>query len=218
MFGVLLNVGSSSANPNGRGRIFKDFTFEYLPIPETRKTTVKVPTYRELGFANVRYPDLPVHLDPEFDTFTYGHVIRGFGDVLSILKLQKNDALFFYATLQKENGWTPSIIGYFKDVERYDCRGITTEEIRNLKSKGFADNAHLKRENPHVDFLIKGGKGSKLLKKAFPLAEENNSAELHHSLKKIIYTATGKKIETGKPWFRWTLISNDYLSLLNIIE
>jgi len=34
MLGIFVNVGSSCPNPNGRGRISKDFTFEYLPIPE----------------------------------------------------------------------------------------------------------------------------------------------------------------------------------------
>lgn len=69
MLGVLTNVGSSDSNPNGRGRIFKDYTFEYLPIPEQRKTAQKVSTYRDLGLGHVRYPDLPVHLDPEFQTY-----------------------------------------------------------------------------------------------------------------------------------------------------
>lgn len=70
MSGVIINVGSSSSNPNVRGRIFKDLTFEYLPIPEGQRTRERVPTYRELGLTHARYPDLRVHLDPEFETFT----------------------------------------------------------------------------------------------------------------------------------------------------
>ncbi|HML01895.1 MAG TPA: hypothetical protein VK487_00825 [Candidatus Bathyarchaeia archaeon] len=91
-----MNVGSSSANPNGRGRIFRDSTFEYLPVLEVAKTTTRILTDRELGFANVRYPDLPVHLDPEFETFTYGHVKRGFGDVKSILELFRISILYIF--------------------------------------------------------------------------------------------------------------------------
>jgi len=97
MFGVFINVGSSSNNPNGRGKISKDGTFEYLPIPEVAETARKVPTYRDLGFAGVRSPDLSVHFDPEFETFTYGHVKRGFGDTSSLVRLRedkKRDSVF----------------------------------------------------------------------------------------------------------------------------
>jgi len=218
MVSVLINVGSSSSNPNGRGCIFKDFTFEYLPIPESERTAEKVPSYRELGFRHVRFPDLPVHLDPEFETFTYGHVRRGFGDVRSLLRLEKKDVLFFYATLQREDVWSTYIIGYFRNVDVLDCRRLSIEEILKLKSREFANNAHLKRVNPSVDLLIKGGKGSELLKKAFPLAEEDNRLELRKSLRTLIWTATGKKIRSGTPWFRWTLTCNYLGSLLFRIQ
>lgn len=218
MFGVLINVGSSSSNSNGRGRIFDDFTFEYLPIPETEETVEKVPTYRELGFLNVKFPNLPVHLDPEFGTFTYGHVKRGFGDIECLLRFKKESVLFFYATLQKREKWYPCIIGYFRKLQVYDCRELTREQILSFKYKGFMNNAHLKREDPSVDFLIKGGMGSKLLKRAFPLAESNDTLELRKSLKDIIHTATGKRIESGKPWFRWTFVSSDCERLLAAIN
>jgi len=218
LFSVLLNVGSSGSNPNGRGRIFEDFSFEYLPIPETEETKVKVPTYRELGFSCVKFPDLPVHLDPEFETFTYGHVKRGFGDIECLLKLKRDNILFFYVTLQKREKWYPCIIGYFTNLELHDCRELTREQIQSFKYKGFANNAHLKRIDPYVDFLIKGGKGSQLFKKAFPLSEDSNPRELRKSLRDIILTATGKKIESGKPWFRWTLTCNKTDKLLRMVE
>lgn len=217
MVGVLINVGSSSSNPNGRGRIFKDYTFEYLPIPESNRTREKVPTYRGLGFGQVKFPDMPVHLDPEFEAFTYGHVRRGFGDLQNLLKLAKNDVLFFYATLQKKNNWSTYIIGYFRNLYIFDCRRLSMKEILSLKSKGFANNAHLKRVDPSVDLLIKGGDGSKLLEKAFPLAEDNDPLVLKKSLKDLIHTATGKAIRDGTPWFRWMLTCNDPNLLLQEI-
>lgn len=218
VFGVLINVGSSSSNPNGRGRIFKDNTFEYLPIPEEEETRESVPKYRDLGFVHVKYPNLPVHLDPEFETFTYGHATRGFGDVQNLVKLGKEDVLFFYATLQKEDDWSPYIIGYFKSPSVIDCRKLSEEEIFNLKTKGFKNNAHLKRIDPYIDFLIKGGEGSRLLQKAFPLAEDKNHGMLRESLEDTILTATGKKIKAGTPWFRWTLVSDNCSKLLAMIE
>jgi hypothetical protein len=218
MFGVLVNIGSSSSNPNGRGRIFKDCTFEYLPIPEFGKTTERVPTYRDLGFDNVKFPDLPVHLDPEFQTFTYGHVKRGFGDIQSLLRLVESDVLFFYATLQNEERWSPYLIGFFRNLEVHDCRKLSTEQVLCFKSIGFSNNAHLKRVHPSVDLLIKGGEESKLLEWAFPLAEECNQLAPRKTLTDIIHTATGREILSGTPWFRWTLTSDRAEELLDRIE
>jgi hypothetical protein len=217
MFGVLINVGSNSSNPNGRGRVFGDLTFEYLPIPESEQTAERVLTYGELGFNSVKFPNLPVHLDPEFETFTYGHVRRGFGDVGTLLRLREdqNGVLFFYSTLQKENDWFPYIIGYFRNLRIHDCRRLAKEELRKLKSEGFSNNAHMKRIDPSVDFLIRGGEGSGLLKTAFLLSANGDRSVLRESLKNTILTATGKKIKKGKPWFRWTMLTSKADELLH---
>jgi len=216
--GVLINVGSSSRDPNGRGRIFNDSSFEYLPIPEGSQTRGKVPTYRDLGFTDVTFPELPVHLDPEFKTYTYGHVRRGFGDITNLLRLEEGNTLFFFATLQQERYWSTYIIGHFKIENIYDCRQLSTQEILSFKSRGFASNSHLKRVNPSVDLLIKGGKGSKLLRRAFPLAEKQDHLALRNSLRDIIFTATGKKILSGTPWFRWTLTCESADELHRLIQ
>ena len=218
MFGLLVNVGSNGTNPNGRGRIFKDYTFEYLPIPESEETRQKVFTYRQLGFRHLRFPDLPVHLDPSFETFTYGHVKRGFGDIRTFLRLTANDVVFFFATLQKKEGWSTFIIGYFGNPKVYDCRRLSAKEILGFKSKGFADNAHLKRLNPSVDLLIKGGKNSRLLKRAFPLAEDHDHLELRKPLRSNICTLTGKTVQHGTPWFRWILSCRNPIQLLDMIS
>lgn len=218
MICILINVGSGASNPNGRGRVFNDGTFEYLPLPETRETTENVPTYRELGFSQVYFPDLSVHLDPEFKTFTYGHVERGFGDVKCLKELKVGDLLAFYATLQLDNQWSPFIVGYFRIQHIRDCRGLSIDTILALKSEGFENNAHLKRVDPNVDFLIKGDKTSRLLDRAFPLAKDKNPLEMRASLKDFILTPTGKKIENGKPWYRWTLVCKEGSRLLSMIE
>lgn len=218
MFGLFINVGSNSTNPNGRGRIFEDYTFEYLPIPESEETRQEVFTYRQLGFTHVRSPDLPVHLDPAFETFTYGHVRRGFGDIRTLLRLTEKDVVFFFATLQKKEGWSTFIIGYFRNPKVYDCRRLSAKEILRLKFKGFASNAHLKRMNPSVDLLIKGGKNSRLLKRAFPLAEEYDHLKLRKPLRDTIFTLTGKKIQHGAPWFRWVMSCENPIRLLDMIS
>jgi hypothetical protein len=218
LFGVLLNVGSRNLDPNGRGRIFRDFTFEYLPLPEIEETIENVPTYRQLGFRHVQFPDLPVHLDPEFETFTYGHVRRGFGDIESLLRLKGKSVLFFYANLQKGNKWFPYVIGFFKNPRIYDCRKLSIKEILALRTIGFAENTHLKRVNPSVHMLIKGDKGSQLLKKAFPLAEKDKPLTLQKGLRSSVHTATGKIIRPRTPWFRWTLICNSSELLHKVLE
>ena len=101
------------------------------------------------------------------------------------------------------------------NVEVFDCRKLSIEQILKLKSRGFGENAHLKRVDPSVDLLIKGGDGSRLLRKAFRLAEDYNHLALRKSLRAIISTATGKKIRSGTPWFRWTLTCNNPDQLLH---
>lgn len=213
-------MGSSSNNPNGRGRIFQDGTFEYMPIPEVAETARKVPTYRDLGFASVKFPDLPVHFDPEFETFTYGHVRRGFGDTSSLVRLRedKKGILFFYATLQKDENWAPYLIGYFKELQIHDCRGKSKKEILKLENSGFSNNAHLKRLDPSVDFLIKGGEDSRMLKRAFKLAEGLGNERIAKKLKKIVLTASGKKVKSGTHWYRWTLICHEAERLFDLIR
>jgi hypothetical protein len=218
VFCILINVGSGASNPNGRGRVFDDGTFEYLPLPETVETAEKVPIYKELGFSNVKFPDLPVHLDPEFKTFTYGHVKRGFGDIRCLKELEVGDLLAFYATLQYDSQWSPFAIGYFRVQQVIDCRRLSNEDIIALKAKGFQNNAHLKRVDPHVDFLIKGDRTSRLLNRAFPMAEERNPLKIRASLKDIVFTTTGKEIENGRPWYRWILICREVSKFLSIIE
>ena len=69
-----LNIASNATSKNGRAWIDPAAReFAYLPIQEDEKPERKIPTYRDLGFPNVKCPHLPVHLDPEFETFTYGH-------------------------------------------------------------------------------------------------------------------------------------------------
>lgn len=216
MQGLLVNIGSNSSNPNGRGRIFEDLTFEYLPIPESEKTRRKVPTYRQLGFTKVRKPDLPVHVDPTFSSFTYGHIKRGFGDIQNLLNLRKDDILFFHSTLDNGKCWSTCIIGYFRVSKIHDCRKLTDNEILALEE--FADNAHLKRIHPYVDLLVKGGHGSRLLKRALPLSSCDNPLSLRRSLKDIVCTVTGKEIISGVPWFRWIIKCEDPAELLRMMD
>jgi len=130
----------------------------------------------------------------------------------------KKGILFFYATLQKDENWAPYLIGYFKELQIYDCRGKSKKEILKLGNLGFSNNAHLKRLDPSVDFLIKGGADSRMLKRAFKLAEGLGHERIADELKEIVLTASGKKVKTGAPWYRWTLICHEAERLLDLIR
>lgn len=217
----MLNVGSRVNDSNGQGRILRDLRFEYLPIEEKERTRTDehVPTYAELGFTEVRHSNEPVHLDPEFETFTYGHTIRGFGDHLLYDPTRSNiRSLIFYANLESADGWAPYIIGYFDKVTSIDCRKWDTRKVLSLRSRGFGRNAHLKRLDPQVDFLFKGREGSELLEKAVRLTERGSNSRLIAPLRRVITTSRGKPIPSGQPWYRWTMLCNDFQSLLCLIE
>ncbi|MCL4339986.1 MAG: hypothetical protein JRN37_04175 [Nitrososphaerota archaeon] len=214
---ILINVGSGGSNPNGRGRIFDDGTYEYLPLPEQERTSEKIPTYRDIGFEKVKFPDIAVHLDPEFETYTYGHVIRGFGDVRLFVGLKAGGMLVFYSTLQNGHHWAPYIIGYFFVDRAIDCRNFQASDIFALRSEGFQNNAHLKRIDPQVDFLVKGDDNSRLLKKAFRMTETTEPLALRKSLRNLLFTPSGRAIGDRKPWYRWTLICKNPSELLQVI-
>lgn len=210
-----LNVASSTENPNGRGGILpKDRTFQYLPIEESRKLTLNAPTYREYcrkkGFTDMKLkdPDRRVHLDPEFTTFTYGHVWRGFGDYC-LWDMESGDILFFYATLDllpKRITWGLYIIGYFTIDHVVDTRKMSGDQIRRLK--GFKKNAHLKRVNPEVGLLIKGSADSRLYQHAIQLSHPSDNHRVHPDFRRELTTVKGKPL-VGNTWHRWLFHSQD---------
>jgi len=207
-----LNIASSTTNKNGRGWIDpKTREFIYLPIEEIMELEQLVPSYRELGFSHVKYPHLPVHLDPEFETFTYGHRTR-FGDT-RLWEMQQGDILFFYATLDllpQRKKWGVYIIGYFRVDHVQDTRLLAPEQIKSLK--GFENNAHMKRINPGVDLLVKGSSDSRLYKHAIQLSHPEDTRRLHPTLASLLTTVTGKPVG-GAGWHRWLLYSeNETLS------
>ena len=165
------------------GPLFSDGSFEFVPIwDKFNGSGVSNQTYGNtkggLGerpllsyFSENRqrkYRDIRLHLDPEFDTFTYGDPTPL---KRRLRKLEKGDLLIFYAGLE---GWrdyvcSPAlyIIGYF-EVEK---AGLATDfsliEIR----EDFGKNFHVRHKLVFEDqqnrlVLVKGSKKSRLLRKA----------------------------------------------------
>lgn len=208
MLGLFLNVGSSASNPNGRGRVRDEGDFDWVPIPEEYPTRRTVKTYKEFGVTGLKYPDLPVHEDPNFTSRTYGHVSR-FGETPALQALPKGASLFFMATL--ENGarqWATFIVGHFEVAEVVNCSALNANDVLALQAR-LGNNAHFDRIDPEVDLIVKGGAGG-LWKRALPLsAAWDRPRDLHSEASARIKTLGGKAITNGTAWYRWTLSTND---------
>ena len=86
-----------------------------------------------------------MHFDPEFDTYTYGDptVIKR----RSLLKLQPDDLLVFYAGLQpfNTNRYQTAlyIIGYFTIQKVVDFNRLSQSDIEEYRHL-YPNNAHIK--------------------------------------------------------------------------
>jgi hypothetical protein len=177
---VLLRVGADTGHGSGGilGPIFRDGTFEYIPIPDAGGPDSR--TYGSLigrhGKPLVEYfPErrrsvmagTSVHVDPEFDEYTYGDPT---GLKKRLAELASGDMLVFYAGLRSidhEANDALYIIGYFEVVAAGLAESFTSEELRRL----FGTNAHVRHpeifdEQKDRLVLVKGGAGSRLLERA----------------------------------------------------
>ena len=180
---VLLRVGIDSGSGGIQGPLFKDGKFEYMCIPD--KKGVSEHTYGTLiGRNGIPHSDYfpvrkrekvaqqHVHLDPEFETFTYGDPTA---PKRSLRKLEKGDYLVFYAGLQRwseKTGWSQGsspalyIIGYFV----VELAGMATEFSKRVLKVEFGKNFHVRYPSVFEVqrdqlVLVKGGAGSRLLNK-----------------------------------------------------
>jgi len=182
MQAVLLRVGIDTGSGGIHGPLFKDGTFEFIPIVDgfagsgvsdrTYGNTVGRRYKRKLidyfpEKLRERRRETPIHDDPEFGTFTYGDPTR---PKAGLRKLKKGDLLIFYAGLQ---GWNflcdPAlyIIGFF-EVEK---AGLAVEFSRGKLRRDFEKNFHVRHKRVFEDqkerlVLVKGGLRSRLLRKA----------------------------------------------------
>lgn len=187
---VLLRVGVDSKCGGIQGPLFKDGSFEFICIPDNKQ--VSVHKYGTCIGKNGRphseyFPRSKrekvalqhVHFDPEFETFTYGDPTP---PKRSLRTLTKGDFLIFYCGLQGWDdamGWNlkppPSlyIVGYFE----VETAGIASEFSPTMLKTTFAKNFHVRYpsvlavQRPKL-VLVKGGPGSRLLKKAHPISSE----------------------------------------------
>lgn len=181
---VLLRVGVDAGCGGIQGPLFEDGTFEFICIPDRKR--VSVHTYGNMigrnGEPVVRYfPEgrrklmaaQTVHVDPEWDTFTYGDPTP---PKRSLQHLQAGDFLVFYCGLQEwdaERGWNGShrpalyLAGYFEVA----FAGMAGDFDAAMLNSEFGKNFHVRYpsvfEQQRNDLvLVKGGPGSRLFRKA----------------------------------------------------
>src|SRR5207249_3657093 len=107
---VLLRVGIDTGSGGMLGRLFSDGSFELIPIDADRDCLGRTYANAQGRYGRklieyfpqrlkARMKDSFIHLDPEFDTFTYGDPTS---PKRSLRNLARGDLLVFYAGLQ---GW-----------------------------------------------------------------------------------------------------------------
>jgi hypothetical protein len=181
---VLLRVGIDSGCGGIQGPLFKDGTFEFVCIPDNKR--VSVHTYGNMvgrdGKPHVGYfaesrrkvmAEQPVHVDPEWETFTYGDPTT---PKRSLRHLNLGDFLVFYCGLQgwdAESGWNGErrpalyLAGYFEVA----LAGMAGEFEKRVLATEFGKNFHVRypavfKKQKDDLVLVKGGAGSRMLQKA----------------------------------------------------
>jgi hypothetical protein len=182
---LLLRVGIDRGTGGGLGPIFPDGTFEYVPIPERKRTRNHRSYATLLGRHGVPLADyLPrklaqahPHIDPDFRAATYGDAAPR--KCRQLNKLIPHDILVFYCGLTP---YPPDdmprlfAIGYFrvKAVHRVSARD---GEARRKLQYRFGNTAHFVLRVPDRELVLVEGyrTRSRLFRRALPLGDSRDN-------------------------------------------
>lgn len=181
---VLLRVGIDTGSGGIHSPLFKNASFEFVPIPDplghdsrtygntTGRYGRRLIDYFPTAMRG-RMATQPMHVDPEFETFTYGDPTV---PKRSLARLQTGDLLVFYAGLQAWDWRDPDapalyIVGFFEISYAGFASSFSDQQITEL----FDANAHIRDSQRLADerqrlVLIKGGGGSRLLSRAVKIS------------------------------------------------
>jgi hypothetical protein len=176
---VLLRVGIDSGTGGIHGPLLADGTFEYVPIPDglgvdgrTYGTMTGVRGKSLVEYFPVARRDrmrvAPVHVDPEFESNTYGDPARG--PKAGLRHLESGDLLIFYCGLEGYGHDSPPalyLLGYFE----VQIAGLARELGDEFVRREFAANFHVRHsavyEEQHERLVLaKGTAASKRLTRA----------------------------------------------------
>lgn len=180
---VLLRVGIDTGCGGIHSPLFRDGTFEFVPIPDSRGLDERTygNTTGTAGRAFAEYfpkhqqgkaRSLTMHVDPEFESFTYGDPTP---PKRNLAQLSPGDLLVFYAGME---GWghaaRPAL--YLAGMFRVDLAGFAPSLTTAQLQREFRNNFHVRHpvvfaHDREKLVLIKGGKGSRLFRKAHHLGE-----------------------------------------------
>lgn len=175
---VLLRVGIDTGCGGIHSPVFRDGTFEFVPIPDSRGLDKR--TYGNAkGRAGRAFAEYfpkrkqeeaisqAMHVDPEFESFTYGDPTppkRG------LAKMQPGDLLVFYAGME---GWGHAVQPalYLAGVFRVKLAGFAADFSDTQIQREFRLNFHVRHPEVYAAdqeqlVLIKGGPGSRLFRRA----------------------------------------------------
>jgi hypothetical protein len=180
---AMLRIGIDAGSGGIQGPLFRDGTFEYIPIPDGfckdertygntngkygKKLVDYFPEARKVKMKNQA-----IHFDPEFVTFTYGDPTP---PKARLRCLQQGDMLIFYYGLE---GWgdfksPPALylMGYFEIMAAGRVSAFSESEVQNL----FGQNYHVRQRDIYERqkrelVLVKGSSQSRLLNKAICLS------------------------------------------------
>lgn len=184
---VLLRVGIDSGAGGMQGPLFEDGSFDFVPIPDCfHKKGENPETYGNTKGRSGRllldyfpehrwakYKNFPIHMDPEFETFTYGDPTQG--AKRGLRNLHKGDILVFYAGLEP---WPHRgekdlyIVGYFN----VGWAGLATDLNETELNARFHNNFHVRHKaaferQKRELVLVQGDESSKMLKKAVLISD-----------------------------------------------
>ncbi|WP_147437688.1 MULTISPECIES: hypothetical protein [unclassified Halorubrum] len=184
---VAINVGSQTGEPLGRGPIFSDGSFQYVPITEKYDEAVDWPTYADLGYTNLTSGssgELVTHFDPEFPELPggehYTFADPGRTKTRHLAKLSEGDYVFLYGTLDFvgsrrqqywiTDGWGGYVFGHFQ-LQRDPISIQEYRELSEAEQAPFSNNAHLRRpeQDSNLVMLLGDPENSKLYETAVPL-------------------------------------------------
>jgi hypothetical protein len=180
---VLLRVGIDTGCGGMHSPVFEDGGFDFVPIPDSRGLDER--TYgntrgrhgRSLcdyfpATVQSRRKTEPMHVDPEFETFTYGDPTppkRG------LSRLKRGDVLVFYAGMQS---WpiaqTPGLylVGFFEVKLAGFAPTFSSQQLRDEFWANFhVRHRELFREQREKLILIKGSSKSRLYRRAHKIGE-----------------------------------------------
>jgi hypothetical protein len=188
---AMLRVGIDLSSDTGGiyGPLFEDNTFKFIPIID--KDCVDERTYGNYRNLVEHFPpgrqnkmrNQSMHVDPEFETFTYGDCPRPISSrnpKRSLRNLKKDDMLIFYCGLEKRH--IPGdralyLVGYFEVKIAGLAADLKLQDVNVMNV--FSQNFHVRhqtvyeKEKEHL-VLVKGTRSSRLLNQAVKISEEGN--------------------------------------------